>query len=126
MSVRLVPGGKAAEREALAAGLARTLAQRHRGESQAVLTALAAAALNAQRSGRNLPEPAAAPSADDPVHALCRRIVARLQANAIADPTGGATRWHRRWNYPRWARGRAPVFEAGDFLFYPQREEQKP
>jgi hypothetical protein len=97
--------------ESLAGGVA----TRHRGEPRRVLTALIAAALNA---GTVWPEATADVDPQDPVHRFCHRIAGRLAAGALADPTGGATRWHRRWNYPLWARGRAPVHEAGDFLFY--------
>jgi hypothetical protein len=98
--------------------LAGLISARHRGESRSVLKALIAAARNA---GNVPPEGVTRADPRDSVYRLCRRIAMRMATGALDDPTGGATRWHRRWNYPRWARGRAPVFEAGDFLFY--REE---
>jgi spore germination cell wall hydrolase CwlJ-like protein len=50
--------------------------------------------------------------------AVCTRIAARAAAGALADPTEGATHWHRSDTLPGWAVGQVPTAEVGAFLFY--------
>lgn len=59
---------------------------------------------------------AAAPT--DPVFAACLRISRRAAAGVLPDPVVGATHYHNRDAWPRWARGKAPCAEVGRHLFY--------
>lgn len=61
-------------------------------------------------------------SSADPVFATCLRIARRAVNGALADPTGGATRYHARSVFPRWASGWSPCAEIGNLLFYPEPE----
>lgn len=55
---------------------------------------------------------------DDPLFQTCLRIARRALAGSLADPTCGATHYHTKSVYPKWARGRAPCAEIGNHLFY--------
>lgn len=55
---------------------------------------------------------------DDVAYASCLRITRRAIAGALADPTGGATRFHSVDETPRWSRGRLPCTTIGGFVFY--------
>lgn len=50
--------------------------------------------------------------------AACRRIAARAVAGVLADPTRGATRWHRAGTIPRWAAGLGTRHAVADWVFY--------
>jgi hypothetical protein len=54
----------------------------------------------------------------DPMHAVCRRIARRALAGALADPTRGATRYHRADREPEWAGALSPCAHIGNLLFY--------
>lgn len=56
--------------------------------------------------------------ADDGAYACCLRIARRALATALADPTGGATRFHPVDQTPTWSRGRLPCATIGGFVFY--------
>jgi N-acetylmuramoyl-L-alanine amidase len=49
---------------------------------------------------------------------LCRRIARRALRGSLADPTLGATAFHRLEENPGWARHLLPVASFGSFLFY--------
>lgn len=49
---------------------------------------------------------------------LCRRIARRAVRGSLADPTQGATAFHRLDANPAWSRHRLPVATFGSFLFY--------
>ena len=99
-------------------------------QSVRVLEALAAALVNRARQprkgrGAGLCEPPPASFRDAaPVSALgdklqlCRRIARRALRGSLADPTFGATAFHRLGDYPAWARDLLPVASFGGFLFY--------
>jgi spore germination cell wall hydrolase CwlJ-like protein len=36
----------------------------------------------------------------------------------LPDPTGGATHYHARAVEPAWAKGKPPIAEIGEHLFY--------
>lgn len=57
-------------------------------------------------------------SLDDFIFAACRRIALKKLKNMLCDNTKGATRFHDLFEYPLWARGKAPCLEAGLKLFY--------
>lgn len=42
----------------------------------------------------------------DPALLAARRVARRALGGALADPTGGATRYHAKGEFPRWARDR--------------------
>jgi N-acetylmuramoyl-L-alanine amidase len=46
------------------------------------------------------------------------RTARRAAAGFLADPTLGATHWHRKAELPLWTRDRFPTAEIGPFLFY--------
>lgn len=48
----------------------------------------------------------------------CRRIAARAVAGVLADPTRGATRWHRAGGTPAWAEGLVPRHLVAGWSFY--------
>jgi N-acetylmuramoyl-L-alanine amidase len=58
-------------------------------------------------------------NADDFIFASCLRI-ARRAVNGVLndDPTDGATHYHARQITPHWAKGRAPLAEIGNHIFY--------
>lgn len=49
---------------------------------------------------------------------ICRRVAARAVAEALPDPTGGATHWHDAAVLPGWALGQVPLAEIGGLVFY--------
>lgn len=55
-----------------------------------------------------------------PDAAFCRALatVCLALAGDLADPTGGATRFHRHDEMPEWARRREPVALIGAWFFY--------
>lgn len=62
---------------------------------------------------------AAAPFEHDPQRLqLCRRIARRALRGSLADPTRGATAFHRIDTTPDWSRRLLPVAVFGSFLFY--------
>jgi hypothetical protein len=62
---------------------------------------------------------AAAPFEHDPQRLqLCRRIARRALRGSLADPTRGATAFHRIETTPDWSRSLLPVAVFGSFLFY--------
>lgn len=61
---------------------------------------------------------AAAAGRQDDQMAACRRIAARALAEALPDPTGGATHWHAADCLPSWAVGRPPTAEIAGMVFY--------
>jgi len=107
--------------EALAAVILNQ-ARRNALPGPALPAAALAAACRWQGPERAGPEPTR-PTPDDPLWAVCRRIARRALAGNLADPTGGAVRWHRRDRHPPWAAGRAPALALGELLFYPPEEE---
>ena len=54
----------------------------------------------------------------DPVYATCLRTARRAVSNVLKDPTGGATHYHRRGIYPKWAQNAVPLCEIGNHVFY--------
>lgn len=100
-------------------------------QSVRVIEALAAALANQlqEPSGERsigaafLAEPAAAFRHDTaPDHPewfdMCHRIARRAVHGSLADPTCGATAFHRIDEEPTWARDHLPVSVVGPFLFY--------
>jgi hypothetical protein len=94
-----------------------------------VLEALAAALVNGRRHSGHVdpalkepPPPAfadAAASRDfDRKLQLGRRVARRALRGSLADPTLGATAFHRIDANPTWSRGLLPVAVVGSFLFY--------
>lgn len=84
------------------------------------MEALAAMIVNAGEAGR-LPLSEAEGAAGlegDPRLAAARRIARRALAGQIADPTGGAVRFHRVDAAPAWSLDQAPTFMVGRLLFY--------
>lgn len=56
---------------------------------------------------------------DDPQRLqLCRRIARRALRGSLADPTRGATAFHRIETTPDWSRRLLPIAVFGSFLFY--------
>ncbi|CAA7619524.1 putative Cell wall hydrolyse [Magnetospirillum sp. LM-5] len=55
---------------------------------------------------------------EDRAFRVAVRTARRAMAGILADPTGGATHWHRQTELPPWTRGRFPMAEIGPFLFY--------
>lgn len=112
-------------REALAATVAnqvRVWQEVAAGQSRPAVTSdtveaaralLFAACLDREGRREGTPPPAA-----DPVFASCQRIARRAVNGALADPTGGAVRFHRLGIRPLWAAGREPGPLIGCFLFY--------
>lgn len=110
--------------------LALTLLTIGADQSVRVLEGVAAALVNRARQRRGnadlgLSEPppvtftdAAAASASDQKLQLCRRIARRAMRGSLADPTSGATAFHRLESGPLWARDLLPVATLGSFLFY--------
>jgi N-acetylmuramoyl-L-alanine amidase len=102
-------------------------------QSVRVIEALAAALINrgaqehgiaddddpeGERAPRGLQE-AAAPFENDLQRLqLCRRIARRALRGSLADPTRGATAFHRIETTPDWSRRLLPVAVFGSFLFY--------
>jgi N-acetylmuramoyl-L-alanine amidase len=122
MPAEAVDGPHAAEIEA-AAEMLLDLGGEH---SVRVVEALAAVLANRRHQGlpldgevRGLAEARArfAPQADERLR-LCRRIARRALGASLADPTGGAIRFHRVDDSPDWARRLMPVAVVGPFLFY--------
>jgi N-acetylmuramoyl-L-alanine amidase len=122
MPAEAVDGPHAAEIEA-AAEMLLDLGGEH---SVRVVEALAAVLANRRLQGlpldgevRGLAEAGArfAPQADERLR-LCRRIARRALGASLADPTGGAIRFHRVDDSPDWARRLMPVAVVGPFLFY--------
>jgi Cell Wall Hydrolase len=95
-----------------------------------VLEALAAALVNGRRhTGHGidyaLKEPSAAAFVDATVSGdfgrrlqLGRRVARRALRGSLADPTLGATAFHRIDANPTWSRELLPVAIIGSFLFY--------
>ncbi len=111
-------------------GLALTLLTLGADQSVRVLEALAAALVNRARQPRRdrdpaLGEPPPARFVDavtmnalgDELQ-LCRRIARRALRGSLADPTLGATGFHRLEGNPAWAHDLLPVASFGSFLFY--------
>jgi N-acetylmuramoyl-L-alanine amidase len=109
--------------------LARALLALAGNQSVRVIEALAATLVNrAQVSPRSsdygLAEPpvdfAGAPVANgaDAVLQLCRRVARRAVRGSLADPTQGATAFHRIETTPPWSRDLLPIATFGPFLFY--------
>ncbi len=109
--------------------LALTLLAIGADQSVRVLEAVAAALVNRARQRRGnadlgLSEPpvpfrdGATASASDQMLQLCRRVARRAMRGSLADPTFGATAFHRLENGPLWARDLLPVATFGSFLFY--------
>jgi N-acetylmuramoyl-L-alanine amidase len=122
MPAEAVDGPHSAEIEA-AAEMLLDLGGEH---SVRVVEALAAVLANRRHQGlpldgevRGLAEASArfAPQADERLR-LCRRIARRALGASLADPTGGAIRFHRVDDSPDWARRLMPVAVVGPFLFY--------
>lgn len=100
------------------------------GQSVRVLEALAAALVNHARrpSGSTDPGLSEPPPANFGDAAavrdysqqlqLCRRVARRALGGSLADPTSGATAFHRLEGDPAWARDLLPVAAFGSFLFY--------
>jgi N-acetylmuramoyl-L-alanine amidase len=110
-------------------GLALTLLALGSDQSVRVLEALAAALVNrAHQPGDDhdlgLHEPPAAGFCQPRLSApgdelqLCRRIARRALRGSLADPTVGASAFHRLEDNPTWARDLLPVASFGSFLFY--------
>jgi N-acetylmuramoyl-L-alanine amidase len=110
--------------------LALTLLTLGADQSVRVLEALAATLVNCARQPRPdcdlaLLEPppdrfhaaAVVSAAGDKLH-LCRRIARRALRGSLADPTLGASAFHRLEENPAWARNLLPVASFGSFLFY--------
>lgn len=116
-------------REALAATLAnqvRVWQETAAGQPRPAVTPAAADAARAllfiaclDREGRREVAP---PPVADPVFASCQRIARRAVNGALADPTGGAVRFHRLGVRPSWAAAREPGPLVGCFLFYMDAE----
>ena len=95
-----------------------------------VLEALAATLVNGRRhSDRTIEyapiKPSAAAFADTTASRelsrklpLGRRVARRALRGSLADPTLGATAFHRIDSNPIWSRGLLPVAVIGSFLFY--------
>jgi hypothetical protein len=110
--------------------LALTLLTIGADQSVRVLEAMAAALVNRARQrwghahlGLSEPPPAtfrgaAVASASGQKLQLCRRIARRALRGSLADPTLGATAFHRLESGPAWARDLLPVATFGSFLFY--------
>ncbi|MFO1145644.1 MAG: cell wall hydrolase [Rhodospirillales bacterium] len=116
-------------REALAATIAnqvRVWQETAAGPPRPGVTGAAAGAARAllfaaclDRQGRREVAP---PPAADPVFAACQRIARRAVNGALADPTGGAVRFHRLGVRPTWAAELEPGPLIGCFLFYMDAE----
>jgi hypothetical protein len=110
--------------------LALTLLTVGADQSVRVLEALAAALVNRARQPRldlelALREPppasfrgAATASTLRSKLQLCRRIARRALRGSLADPTLGATGFHRLEGNPAWAHDLLPIASFGSFLFY--------
>jgi N-acetylmuramoyl-L-alanine amidase len=110
--------------------LALTLLTLGADQSVRVLEALAATLVNRARQPqpdcdlalREPPPPwfhdAAMVSAPGDRLQLCRRIARRALRGSLADPTLGASAFHRLEDNPAWARDLLPVASFGSFLFY--------
>ena len=109
--------------------LARTLLALAGNQSVRVIEALAAALVNrAQVSPGSLDCGLAEPPADfagaplangaDAILQLCRRVARRAVRGSLADPTRGATAFHRIEATPPWSRDLLPIATFGSFLFY--------
>lgn len=61
---------------------------------------------------------AGAGSVGELLYTTCLRIARRAVAGVLEDPTGGATLYHDRSTLPDWTRGREPIAEIGNRLFY--------
>ena len=55
---------------------------------------------------------------DEARYHLCHRVARRAACGSLADPTHGATAFHRIDVSPAWARRLLPVAVFGSFLFY--------
>jgi N-acetylmuramoyl-L-alanine amidase len=64
------------------------------------------------------PDRLLAATMQDRAFRIAVRTARRAVAGFLADPTCGATHWHRRTELPLWTRGRFPTAEIGQFLFY--------
>lgn len=93
---------------------------RRAGWGDAVIAVCRETDLLASRDGADHPDPANRPAirTGDPVFSTCLRIARRAAAGVLADPTGGATRFHRNDSAPSWAIGHAPCVEIGTLVFY--------
>ena len=101
-----------------------------------VLEALAATLVNGCRHSDHgidsgLKEPSAAAFLDataskdlDRKLPLGRRVARRALRGSLADPTLGATAFHRIDANPTWSRGLLPVAVIGSFLFYKLPESE--
>jgi hypothetical protein len=99
-------------------------------QSVRVLEALAVCLVNGATQGQGEQVPARLPAA--PVASelgrkleVSGRIARRALRRSLADPTGGATAFHRIEATPDWSRDLPPVAIIGAFLFYklpPARE----
>ena len=49
---------------------------------------------------------------------VCLRIARRAVNGVLDDPTGGATHYHAKGDFPPWARGRTACFETEHHQFY--------
>ena len=122
--------GMLAEPPSSIESLALTLLTIGADQSVRVLEAVAAALVNRARQRRGsadlgLSEPpplafgdGAMARASDQTLQLCRRIARRATRGSLADPTSGATAFHRLESGPLWARDLLPVASFGSFLFY--------
>jgi hypothetical protein len=111
-------------------GLALTLLTLGSDQSVRVLEALAVALVNRAHQlrddcGPGLREPppagfrrATAASTPGDKLQLCRRVARRALRGSLADPTVGASAFHRLEDNPAWARDLLPVASFGSFLFY--------
>jgi N-acetylmuramoyl-L-alanine amidase len=118
------------DQRSLVERLALTLLTLGGDQSVRVLEALAAALVNCAREPRRdrdsgLREATAAgfrhAAPAKPLRdklQLCRRIARRALRGSLADPTLGATAFHRLEENPGWARHLLPVASFGSFLFY--------
>jgi hypothetical protein len=111
--------------------LARRLLRLGSDQNVRVIEALAAALINrgAQENDvvddddresdpRGLQEAAGSFEHDPQRLQLCRRIARRALRGSLADPTRGATAFHRIETTPDWSRSLLPVAVFGSFLFY--------
>lgn len=99
-------------------------------ENIRVIEALASAIVNALKSGaeanhpfvfgrtRLLRYPNTIAADDSPKTAAIRRIARRALSETLADPTLGATAFHRIETTPAWSKSSLPVAVFGSFLFY--------
>lgn len=99
-------------------------------ENIRVIEALASAIVNALKTGaeanhpfifgrtRLLRYPSMITDDDSPKTAAFKRIARRAFSGTLADPTMGATAFHRIDTTPEWSKNSLPVAVFGAFLFY--------